>query len=477
MDMDLTTLERWLRNLSQQMASLAIWVRDRISTETMVFAVVAAGGALIAFIGLTSYRRVLLIGEMAMLEGVQHLSLLERLQIKLYQSGLRIRVAEFLAVGFLIGGVIGGMFILLGFVSLGLLFIGAGPVIYYQHLMSRRIKEVQRFRDELPMAILDTRDHLQAKNDLHGVLTEMAYSGPETVRLYFEQAVSLVTATNNLSQALREVARSRQEPFFRQFFDCLANHHKGGATTAEVLTRIARGQKTQTRLQSKTRARQSGIRVVGAAYMVAPGAMALFMRFFGGEITASFYATPLGQVVQILAALTGVFSYWLGNRIARRGLYVDEVSAARIDTAKVAALIADDEFGEGEHEAIADADGDEYAPPPTTPINMQPIAVAENSPAAAAVAIADAVEDSELGDDTEPDSGDTQEIVWPVIANAAGPVKLDDYVWGKFLQQDNDDLDDAFEDEAEQAYKDVDQPIETDEPAAARDDDEDVVSF
>jgi Flp pilus assembly protein TadB len=342
----LNSLLQRLQQLQDLVLPTLYWFRARVGIETATTAVIAAGGMLILLLGLFSTKRVNLLGEAAHLEGVREPGPLERLQTQLYQSGIRIKVHEFLAVGVMLGAALGGLFILLGFVSIGVAFGLSGPFIYYQYLMGRRIKEMRLFRDELPIAILDTRDHLTMRaNDLRGAMLEMAERGPKSLRIDFDYAFRLMSSgADSEPLALREVSRKREEPFFRQFFDALANHHKGGDTAA-VLTRIAQGQKTHNRLQAKTRAKQSGLRLVGMLYLVAPPLFAVFMALSGGPEAAAFYASLDGQLVQLVAVLSGILSYWLSGKIAMRGLYMDEVTRVRLDTEQVPAYVTSDEFG------------------------------------------------------------------------------------------------------------------------------------
>ncbi|NJM39296.1 MAG: hypothetical protein HC853_00285 [Anaerolineae bacterium] len=345
----LNLLDQWWQRLQDLVLPALYWMRARIGVETATTAVIAAGGMLILLIGLFSTKRVNLHGEAAHLEGVHEPGMLERLQTKLYQSGIRIKVREFLAVGIMLGVALGGLFIVLGFVSIGVAFGLSGPFLYYQFLMGRRIKELRVFRDELPMAILDTRDHLTMRaNDVRGAMLAMSERGPGSLRIDFDYAYRLMSGgAGSEPLALREVSRKREEPFFRQFFDALANHHKGGDTAA-VLTRIAQGQKTHNRLQAKTRAKQSGLRLVGTLYLIAPPLFAVFMALSGGPESVAFYASLDGQLVQLLAVLSGIVSYWLSHKIAMRGLYMDEVTRVRLDTEQVPAYVASDEFGESQ---------------------------------------------------------------------------------------------------------------------------------
>jgi Flp pilus assembly protein TadB len=336
----------WLTEVSASAESALALLRSRISSETVIYAIMALCGGLIVLIALLSRDRVSLNGERAQLEGVREPGLLEKLQTRLYQSGIRVRVTEFIAVSIALGAGIGTPFFLLGFSMMGTMLFAAGPLLYYQYLMSQRTKALKVFREELPIAILDTRDHLVARqNDLYAAMMTMSQIGPPSLRPDFERAVRLMSGVSDTAEiALREVARSRDEPFFWQFFDTLANHRKGG-DTAEVLTRVAHAQKAHNRLQSKTRARQSGLRIVGIAYMIAPPAMAVFMAAGGGVNAAEFYQTSTGQLIQLGAVISGVLSYWMSQKIGRRGLHMDESRGARLDTTHIPTYMELDEFG------------------------------------------------------------------------------------------------------------------------------------
>jgi Flp pilus assembly protein TadB len=329
--------------------SLLLTVQERIGLSSVVFAVMAAGGALLVYLGLTSIQRVSLEREYSRIEGMQHLSAIERLQFKLVQSGLRIHAREFLLIGLLVGAAPGALFMLLGFLTIGGLFFVSGPFLYYQYLMNRRAKELRQFREDLPSAILDCRDLLATESDLRVVFQELTQSGPPGLRGEFSRALAQMTALGvegSLASTLREIGSSRPEPFFRQFFYALANSTTQGTDTREVLKRIAQGQKVQTRLQSRTRAKQAGLRIVALIYLFAPAGAALWTSLLSADFTGNFYQTWTGQLVQVIAVGLGVLSYWGSMRIARRGLYLDEMVGTHVDTTAFPSTLIKDEMGE-----------------------------------------------------------------------------------------------------------------------------------
>ncbi len=311
--MDWNTLNEWLFVL-----------RGRISPTTVIAAIVAAGGVVIALVGLWSIRRVSLEDEAVRISGIQESSQFERWQMRLNQSGLRLKLWEFVVIGLLIGALFGAVLLAAGFLTMGLVMLPLGPIVYYRFLMHRRNKEMRAFREQLPDAIYDFVQFLAMKKDVALAVQEMAAKGPLAVRSEFHQADSLIRRKTPVAAALEAVGQGRSEVFFRQFMDALAQHELNGGDLRTVLGRIARGQRSQLRLQDRIMAQQAGARFVGLVYGVAPFVFLLFMRLMGGDWYARFYQTPFGQVAQVLVLGSGLATWWLTNKIARRGIYMDD---------------------------------------------------------------------------------------------------------------------------------------------------------
>ena len=205
--------------------TLVALFRDRISPVTAVAAIVAAGGMAIMLVGVLSIQRVSLDGEAERISGVTRPSRWDQFQMRLMQSGLRIKLGEFLLIGFLVGIVLGAVLMLSGFVVIGLIAIPAGPVLYYRFLMDRRQRQLKAFRDQLPDAILDFIQYLAVKKDLVETIKEMRVKGPEALRPEFERVNSLIQRKVSVDGALEAAGQARSEAFFRQFMDALAQHH------------------------------------------------------------------------------------------------------------------------------------------------------------------------------------------------------------------------------------------------------------
>ena len=321
-------------------------LRGRLSPVTVTAAVVAAGGMVILLLGLLSIRRVSLAEEAERISGFRRPSRYTRWQTRLYQSGLRIRLWEFALVGLLIGALVGAVFVLLGFATLGLAAIPAGPFVYGRYLMRRRDRVQRQFREQLPDAAHDFVQHFALTRDLPEAIKAMAAKGPPALRPDFTWADSLIRRKVPVASALEAVGRSRTEPFFQQFMDALAQHEVNGGDLRTVLERIARGQRAQVRLHDRIEAQQAGARLVGRVYAAAPVGFLVFMRLMGGESYARFFETPLGQVAQLLVLGSGVAAWWLTNAIARRGIYLDSADytdAADGPTARKAPKASADE--------------------------------------------------------------------------------------------------------------------------------------
>lgn len=315
-------------------------LRENVAPSTLVLAVVAAGGALITFIGLTSIRRVSLADEAARVSGLREPSLLERVQARLGQSGLHVNAAEFVAVGVMLGAAAAGVLFLLNLYAMGAIALAAGPFGYYQLLMSRRDRRMRDFREQLPDAIDDFKEFYRAGNGvIDTAVNQMARHAPPLFQPEFERVEVLASQLpgNAMQEALRQVGRGRGEPFFRQFFDALANNKASGGPLEPVLERIARSQRTQLALQNQIRSQQAGGRIVGLVYGIAPPLFVVLLRV-GGGMFADFYESLGGQALQVMAVAAGAFSYWAVLRIGRRGVYLDEVVGARLNPGEHADL-------------------------------------------------------------------------------------------------------------------------------------------
>jgi Flp pilus assembly protein TadB len=304
---------------------------DHLQMSTVVLAVVAAGGAVIAFIGLTSVRRISLSNEAARVSGVHEMSPLDKLQARLDQSGLQVRVMDLLTAGLIVGMILCIVFGLLGLLTLGLLCIPAGPIAYYLYLMRRRNQALREFREALPDAIDDCADCLATNPALAILIERMKTMAPAAIRPTFERVSELaLPIEGSLPSALRTVACSRDEVFYRQFLLVLADYgDSGNPYVRSALARVSHGQRALLALQDRVSASQAGARIVAYVYAIAPVAFLVFMRFFGGEAYRSFYQLPLGHVTQALVVISGLVTYWLALRVANHGLYVDEIDRFR----------------------------------------------------------------------------------------------------------------------------------------------------
>jgi Flp pilus assembly protein TadB len=193
--------------------------------------------------------------------------------------------------------------------------------------MHKRDQTQRRFCEQLPDAIHDFLQYFAIKKSIALTVEALATKGPIALRAEFAAADSLIKRIVPVEAALESVAKSRPEAFFRQFMDALAQHDQQGGDLKAVLLRIARAQRSQLRLHSRIAAQQSGARMVGLIYAIAPLAFLLFVRLVGGAGYIAFYATPLGQMAQVVILASGLASWWLTNKIAHRGLYLTDDTA------------------------------------------------------------------------------------------------------------------------------------------------------
>ena len=320
------------------------FVRENVASSTLVLAVIGAAGALVAYIGIVSVRRVSLASEADRVTGIHEPTLLEQLQSQLDQTGTPMRVREFLAISLVIGLVGFGISILLGLYTLGVICLLAGPFMYYQFLMLRRDARMREFRQQLADSVDDFADFHRIAGSIHDqALDLMVRHAPPLIRPEFERVLAIKNTKLRLADAYREVGAARPEPFFRQFMDALANNETKGGALEPILRRLSQAQRAQLALQNEIRSQQSGGRLVTLVYAVAPACFLLFMRLTGGVFYTNYYRSPAGQLLQAAAILSGAVTYWAGRKVANRGIFADVMNDGHLDSKEHPVLLGEDQ--------------------------------------------------------------------------------------------------------------------------------------
>jgi Flp pilus assembly protein TadB len=317
-----TLIERLLNPLANFAA--------RLDQTTIVLAFVAAAGALLAWLGLTSVRRISLAEEAARIRGIRQPTLAERLQAQIDQSGVRIGLRELVLTGLLLGAALSAPLAFLGYFTAAALALVAGPLGYWLVLMRRRDARLREFREALPDAIDDCADHIAVYRSVRRAVEELAAHGPLPLRPIFS-AVLVEAGTQPLAAALAKAGSLRSEVFYRQFLDALANAETKGGDVREVLQRIASAQRVQNALHRRIYAKQASGRLIGLMYGIAPTAFLVFFSIFGGQTYQDFFRSAAGQVAQVFVVLSGALTWWLTGRIAGRGLHMGESPMSRLE--------------------------------------------------------------------------------------------------------------------------------------------------
>jgi Flp pilus assembly protein TadB len=295
----------------------------RIDGQTVMFALIAAAGAVLTWLGLTSVRRISLAEEAARIRGIRQPTLAERLQAKIDQSGVQVKLHELILTGLALGAALGAPLAFLGYFAAAILALAAGPLGYWLVLMRRRDARLREFREALPDAIDDCADHIAVYRSVRRAVEELAQHGPAPLRPIF-QGVLVEAGTQPLATALARAGKLRSEVFYQQFFDALANAETKGGDVREVLARIASAQRAQNALYRRIYAKQASGRLIGLLYGIAPTAFLIFFSLFGGETYLDFFRSFVGQIAQIFVVASGALTWWLTGKIASRGLYLGE---------------------------------------------------------------------------------------------------------------------------------------------------------
>jgi len=163
----------------------------RIDGQTVMFALIAAAGAVLTWLGLTSVRRISLAEEAARIRGIRQPTLAERLQAKIDQSGVQVKLHELILTGLALGAALGAPLAFLGYFAAAILALAAGPLGYWLVLMRRRDARLREFREALPDAIDDCADHIAVYRSVRRAVEELAQHGPAPLRPIFQAVLVL----------------------------------------------------------------------------------------------------------------------------------------------------------------------------------------------------------------------------------------------------------------------------------------------
>ncbi|MBN2471842.1 MAG: type II secretion system F family protein [Anaerolineae bacterium] len=234
----------------------------------------------------------------------------------LAQAELPVSRAAFLRLGVLIALVSAAITYTLTGAVLTPLFVGAGSVLMYlQWLFWRR----DALRVAYEEALADLCDRMgtgaQLYNTLEGTLAHAAELAPEVLKNDFTQLAAALTQNAPLAETLEAVRKRRRSQAMDLLFDTLLMWQAHGTTRplAEVLNPLRTSIRELAAERRKLEAEMTLPRLQMFIVAAAPIGFVTLLRAAMPAL-AQIYASPLGEIIQILAYAIAAVGVVLGER-------------------------------------------------------------------------------------------------------------------------------------------------------------------
>lgn len=234
----------------------------------------------------------------------------------LAQADLPVTRAEFLRMGLLIALISAGITYLLAGSLIAPLFIGAGSVLLYlQWLFWRR--DTQRVAYEEALADLCDRmaTGAQLYNTLEGALSHAAELAPELLKADFTQIAAALSQNAGMAETFDPLRQRRRSQALDLLFDTLLMWQAHGTTRSlgEVLSPLRTAIRELAAERRKLEAEMTLPRVQMFIVAAAPLGFVALLRATMPSL-GQIYASPVGELIQILAYSISAVGVVLGER-------------------------------------------------------------------------------------------------------------------------------------------------------------------
>jgi Flp pilus assembly protein TadB len=252
------------------------------------------------------------------------------LEVALAQADLAVTPAGFIRVGILLALVA----LALGYlVSGGLLvavFLSAGSIVLYVYWLQWRRDEKKLEYEE---ALADMCDRISAgatlTSTLQGAMTHAAETAPEILKTDFNFIAAQLTQTGSVRTAFADIVRRRRSYSLELLASTLEVWSIRGATMRlqQVLAPLSTTIRAMATEGKRMNSELSGARMTLMIVAIAPAFFVLLLRLTTPSLDA-IYASPSGQVIQIVAYAIAGAGFMIGQRILQRVRRVMEIEAA-----------------------------------------------------------------------------------------------------------------------------------------------------
>jgi Flp pilus assembly protein TadB len=283
----------------------------------VIFALLAAAGAFLAFHGLVAPRVVRL--------DAPQKGLGKQLQARLDAAELPVTAREFTTLYVTLTAGVALMAVVLGTPALALAGAVIVPALLWQRFEARRDHFRQEYDESLAEVVQLLREGFAATGAMRDALHHVVRNGSAPAGADFAEVWNAQATGEGLEQAFAPIVERRRNPYLRMVAEALALKASEGGSAGEVLLGLETMIREQVILKREIAARQSQARMEAIIVSLAPIGFFLavkilpWMRGYEG----GFYSTALGQIVLAIAVVFSMLTYFLSRRLANSGLTLE----------------------------------------------------------------------------------------------------------------------------------------------------------
>lgn len=272
---------------------------------------------------------------------------LDGIQTRLDKARMEISASEYVKRSLILGVPLAlGLFILIGSITLAPIGLLAGFLFTWNKLEQERDRKEVKYSKQLASVCDTLRTAYGVNPSLKKAIEAAAEYSPSPIREDFQEIIVAINQERFI-EGLQAVADRRSSIVFDTVATSLIRASEATGEVGDMLQRLAESTRQNTAafedaVSSQINARSNiqwgtyGPWIVFCVFKGMTTLMALFANgqtnLFGGM--TSFFSTPLGNVIALVAALITIFVYRYCNKLAQRGLVVRRVSNTTPDEPK-----------------------------------------------------------------------------------------------------------------------------------------------
>ena len=290
---------------------------------SLALGLLAAGSVLAIILGIAGAGR--------QEKRVQQQTILPAIQVRLDKAQLGVSATTYVGRSLLYGVAFGALMALATGAFLAFFAgLAGGFAFVWARLEDRRNEQLNQYNKALAAGADTVVNTWRSKPSINRAVEALAQWGQDDVSDDFREVATAMRTGTSLVRALQQVADRRQSHVFDAFATALFLAAEESGEVTDMLTRHAESTRRMSNIYEETLDMQRAQRQDAMWGIVGPWGVLLLLRlgtmFTGGlGYGTEFFATPLGQIAGLAAAVLTVVAYVATNRTAARGMLVKRV--------------------------------------------------------------------------------------------------------------------------------------------------------